>query len=70
MIRVSEQDFVRFINQYRRTFGEVKPEIDMTADPPIVTYIDIKTGKVIGRYPEVSLGQGTTYKDAYFEIIE
>ncbi len=65
MKRVSEKEFVKFIKKYR---GVLKASMDMTLDPPMVLYTDQDTGEVVGRYPEVSLGEGTTYRDAYYEI--
>lgn len=67
MKRVSEKEFVKFINRYH---GNLKLQMEMCADPPLVIYIDADTGEIVGRYPEVSLGQGTSYKDAYYEIKE
>ena len=67
MKRVSEKEFVKFIKKYH---GNLKASMNMTADPPMVLYTDQDTGEVVGRYPEVSLGQGTSYKDAYYEIKE
>lgn len=67
MKKVSEKEFVKFIKSYK---GELKVSMIMSADPPMVIYTDADTNEVIGRYPEVSLGIVTTYKDVFYEIKE
>lgn len=65
MKRVSEKEFVKFIKSYK---GNKKASLDIGASPPMVVYIDENTGKVIARYPELSLADGYTYKDMYYEV--
>lgn len=67
MKKVSEKEFVRFIEKYH---GSLRLRMEMSADPPMVIYEDANTGELVGRYPEISLGQEANYKNAYYEIKE
>lgn len=66
MRQVTEKEFVHLMNKRR---GKLDVGLDLSSDPPMVTYKAKRTGEVVGRYPEYSLSdQKYSYKDMFYEV--
>lgn len=63
---VKEKEFFTYIRNYS---GKLRLLTEMNLDPPVMTYIEKESGKIIGRYKEWSLSNlKPSPEEMYYEV--